>query len=94
MAEGRHLQQELERIEYEQNRIEAYKRELPRMQQDLGQDPDFWLSQPPGDPSAAAVAQEAHLMLCVTRLLMLWLRVESDFVIFFAVFLLQTNIQA
>jgi cell shape-determining protein MreC len=65
MAEGRHLQQELERIEHEQNRIEAYKRELPRMQQDLGKDPEFWLSQPPSDPSAAAVAQEVHLMLCV-----------------------------
>jgi hypothetical protein len=65
MAEGMHLQQELENIAYTQRKIEAHKLELARMEQ-LEKDPDLWLPPLPVDPSAAAVIQEVHLELYVT----------------------------
>lgn len=62
MAEGMHVQHELERIARTQRQIEAHKMELTRMER-LEQVPDLWPAQFPGDPSAAAVIQDPHLQL-------------------------------
>ena len=62
MAEGMHVQCELESIARTQRRITAHKLELERMEQ-FEQGPYLWPALPPGDLSAAAVIQERHLQL-------------------------------
>ena len=62
MAEGMHMQYELESIARTQRQIDAHKMELTRMEH-VEHPPDLWPALPPGDLSAAAVIQERQLQL-------------------------------